>query len=105
LLLLLEYNINLLKFLYKNIFFNYYFNLKIKIINILNLILNLKYLLFFKFNIQDIIKNVFKFIQNIKNKFIYFKSNYYYFKKQKLIRRRKRRVPLVSLLSTNLKRN
>ena len=100
-----EYNLNLLIFLYKNIFFNYYFYIKILIINILNYILNLKYLLLFKFNIQDISNFFIKFLQNIKNKVIFFKSNYFYFKKQKLIRRRKRRIPLISLLSTNLKRN
>ena len=100
-----EYNLNLLIFLYKNIFFNYYFYIKILIINILNYILNLKYLLLFKFNIQDISNFFIKFLQNIKNKVIFFKSNYYYFKKQKLIRKKKRRIPLYSFLSTNLKRN
>ena len=44
-------------------------------------------------------------MQNVKNKMVFFKSNTYYFKKQKLIRRRKRRIPLFSLFSTNLKRN
>jgi hypothetical protein len=100
-----KYNINLLKFLYKNIFFNYYFYIKVLIINILNSILNLKYILYFKFNIQDIFPYFTKYLQNIKSKFVYFKSNYYYYKKQKLIRKRKRRIPLVALLSTNLKRN
>ena len=79
--------------------------IKKNIINILNLILDLKYLLYFKFNINDFLQYFFKFMQNIKNKIIYFKSNYYYFKKQKLIRRRKKRTPLITLLSTNLKRN
>ncbi len=74
-------------------------------IEILNFILNFKFLLFFKFNIEYLLEYLIKFLQNVKNKIIYFKSNHYYFKKQKLIRKRKRHVPLISLLSTNLKRN
>jgi hypothetical protein len=106
LLIFIEYKIDLLHFLYKIIFFNYYYyNIKLNTINILNLILNLKCLLYFKFNIHEFLEYIIKFLQNIKNKIIYFKSNYYYFKKQKLIRKRKRRIPLISLLSTNLKRN
>jgi hypothetical protein len=92
-------------FLYKLILFNYYFYIKLIIINILDFIVDLKYLLLFKFNIQEFLKNIFHYIQNVKNKIIYNKSNYYYFKKQKLIRKRKKRVPLYSFLSTNLKRN
>ena len=94
------------QFLYKIVFFNYYYyNIKLNTINILNLILNLKYLLYLKLNLHEFLEYIMKFLQNIKNKIIYFKSNYYYFKKQKLTRKRKRRIPLISLLSTNLKRN
>jgi hypothetical protein len=101
----MEYNIDKLFFLYKLIFFNYFFNVKINVIKILNYIIDLKDFLNNKFNIKEFSNFIMKYIQNIKNRMIYFKSNYYYFKKQKLIRKRKRRVPLVSLLSTNLKRN
>jgi hypothetical protein len=104
-ILIIEYNFNLFKILYKILFLDYYIFIKIYIINILNLILDFKYLLYFKFNINDFLQYFYKYIQNIKNKILYFKSNYYYFKKQKLVRRRKKRVPLMSLLSTNLKRN
>jgi hypothetical protein len=92
-------------FLYKLILFNYFFHIKIIIINIFNFIIDLKYLLLFKLNIQEFLKNIFKYIQNFKNKIIYNKSNYYYFKKQRLVRKRKKHVPLYSFLSTNLKRN
>ena len=92
-------------FLYKLILFNYYFYIKLIIINILNYIVDLKYLLLLKFNTLEYVKNILEYIQNIKNKIIYNKSNYYYFKKQKLLRKRKRRIPLYSFLSTNLKRN
>jgi hypothetical protein len=106
LLIYIEYNIYLLKFLYKIIFLNYYYiNIKLNIINVLNLMLNLKHLLYFKFNIHAFLEYILKFLLNIKNKLIYFKSNYYLYKKQKLIRKRKRHIPLISLLSTNLKRN
>jgi hypothetical protein len=74
-------------------------------INILNFFLDLKYLFYFKLNIEEIFQYLIKYFQNIKNKIIYFKSNYYFFKKQKLIKKRKRRVPLTALLSTGLKRN
>jgi hypothetical protein len=74
-------------------------------INILNFIIDLKYLLYFKLHIEEIFQYLIKYLQNINNKLIYFKSNYYYFKKQKLIKKRKRRVPIISLLSTTLKRN
>jgi hypothetical protein len=100
-----QYNLKMILFLYKLILFNYYFYIKLIIINILDFIVDLKYLLLFKFNIQEFLKNIFHYIQNVKNKIIYNKSNYYYFKKQKLIRKRKKRVPLYSFLSTNLKRN
>jgi len=101
----IEYNLTIIKSLYKLIFFNYYYHVKIITIEILNYIINLKFLLYFKFNIQNIFHFLIKYMQNIKNKIIYFKSNYYYFKKQKLIRKRKRHIPLYSFLSTNLKRN
>jgi hypothetical protein len=104
-LVIKNYNIKMMGFLYKLILFNYYFYIKIMIINILNFITDLKYLLLFKFKIQDFIKYIFKYIQNIKNKIIFNKSNYYFFKKQKLIKKRKKHIPLYSFLSTNLKRN
>jgi hypothetical protein len=100
-----NYNIKTIINIYKLILFNYFLYIKFIIINILNCIIDLKYLLFYKFNIQEYLKYIFKYIQNVKNKIIYHKSNYYFFKKQKLIRRGKRRVPLYSFLSTNLKRN
>lgn len=73
--------------------------------NIVNILADLNYLIYFKLNIEEIFQYLIKYLQNIKNKIIYFKSNYYYFKKQKLIKKRKRRIPLTALLSTTLKRN
>jgi hypothetical protein len=104
-LLYLKNRINTINLLYKLNFLNYYFYIKINMINILNFIIDLKYLLYFKLNIEEIFQYLIKYLQNINNKLIYFKSNYYYFKKQKLIKKRKRRVPIMSLLSTTLKRN
>jgi hypothetical protein len=105
LLLGLEYNIKIIQSLYKLIFFNYYLNIKVMIMAIFNYIIDLKILLLFKYNIQEKLQLLIKYTQNVKNKMIYLKSNYYYFKKQKLLRKRKRHVPLYSFLSTNLKRN
>jgi hypothetical protein len=79
--------------------------MKKNIIIISNLIINVKKMQFLTFNIQEYFKYIIKYIQNIKNRIIFFKSNYYFLKKQKLIRRRKRHVALYSFLSTNLKRN
>ena len=101
----MDYNFDILKSLYKLIFFNYFFFIKMNMLNIFNFIIDFKYLFFFNFNIEETLNFFVKYMQNIKNKFIYFKSNYYFFKKQKLLRRRKRHVPLYSFLSTTLKRN
>jgi len=101
----LEYKFNILKFLYKLVFFSYYSKIKFNMIKILNSILNLKFLSYIEFNCKIFCKYFIKYLQNIKNKLVYFKSSHYYYKKQKLIRRRKRHTPLVSFLSTSLKRN